>query len=174
MFSLPFFLLNAPLNRPVSLRAETANMPATSVALYCCHLLLCPPVSNTRLLWLQKASHCYFNIMCPLLSHVVSSFLCSFALCCLNSVCCAHEILWYVSFSFPYPSCFFQSLVSFLFLLPLPCLVGLKSLLVPGKSPSKYGRRGSAIGIGTIEEVYVYLLPSCSLFLSLAFVNVFL
>ncbi|XP_019713086.1 rap1 GTPase-activating protein 1 isoform X7 [Hippocampus comes] len=27
-----------------------------------------------------------------------------------------------------------------------------KSLLVPGKSPGKYGRRGSAIGIGTIEE----------------------
>ncbi|XP_069547278.1 rap1 GTPase-activating protein 1 isoform X8 [Brachyistius frenatus] len=27
-----------------------------------------------------------------------------------------------------------------------------KSLLVPGKSPSRYGRRGSAIGIGTIEE----------------------
>uniref|UniRef100_A0A8C7YSL1 RAP1 GTPase activating protein n=1 Tax=Oryzias sinensis TaxID=183150 RepID=A0A8C7YSL1_9TELE len=27
-----------------------------------------------------------------------------------------------------------------------------QSLLVPGKSPSKYGRRGSAIGIGTIEE----------------------
>ncbi|KAM3877769.1 rap1 GTPase-activating protein 1 [Diretmus argenteus] len=26
------------------------------------------------------------------------------------------------------------------------------SMLVPGKSPSKYGRRGSAIGIGTIEE----------------------
>ncbi|KAG7472201.1 hypothetical protein MATL_G00106390 [Megalops atlanticus] len=26
------------------------------------------------------------------------------------------------------------------------------SLLVPGKSPSKYGRHGSAIGIGTIEE----------------------
>ncbi|XP_041130586.1 rap1 GTPase-activating protein 1-like isoform X11 [Polyodon spathula] len=26
------------------------------------------------------------------------------------------------------------------------------SLLVPGKSPSKFGRRGSAIGIGTIEE----------------------
>ncbi|XP_077429789.1 rap1 GTPase-activating protein 1 isoform X2 [Vanacampus margaritifer] len=26
------------------------------------------------------------------------------------------------------------------------------SLLVPGKSPGKYGRRGSAIGIGTIEE----------------------
>ncbi|XP_023812550.1 rap1 GTPase-activating protein 1 isoform X4 [Oryzias latipes] len=26
------------------------------------------------------------------------------------------------------------------------------SLLVPGKSPSKYGRRGSAIGIGTVEE----------------------
>ncbi|KAM9430163.1 rap1 GTPase-activating protein 1-like isoform 5-T5 [Salvelinus alpinus] len=27
-----------------------------------------------------------------------------------------------------------------------------KSLLVPGKSPSKHGRRGSAIGIGTVEE----------------------
>ncbi|XP_038677118.1 rap1 GTPase-activating protein 1 isoform X3 [Scyliorhinus canicula] len=27
-----------------------------------------------------------------------------------------------------------------------------KSLLVPGKSPTKHGRRGSAIGIGTIEE----------------------
>ncbi|XP_049608426.1 rap1 GTPase-activating protein 1 isoform X3 [Syngnathus scovelli] len=27
-----------------------------------------------------------------------------------------------------------------------------KSLLVPGKSPSKYGRRGSAIGIGSVEE----------------------
>ncbi|XP_056445104.1 rap1 GTPase-activating protein 1-like isoform X6 [Gadus chalcogrammus] len=26
------------------------------------------------------------------------------------------------------------------------------SLLVPGKSPNKYGRRGSAIGIGTVEE----------------------
>ncbi|XP_068185088.1 rap1 GTPase-activating protein 1 isoform X3 [Antennarius striatus] len=26
------------------------------------------------------------------------------------------------------------------------------SLLIPGKSPSKYGRRGSAIGIGTVEE----------------------
>lgn len=30
-----------------------------------------------------------------------------------------------------------------------------QSLLVPGKSPSKYGRRGSAIGIGTVEEVHV-------------------
>ncbi|XP_015268056.1 PREDICTED: rap1 GTPase-activating protein 1 [Gekko japonicus] len=27
------------------------------------------------------------------------------------------------------------------------------SLLVPGKAPSRYGRRGSAIGIGTIEEI---------------------
>ncbi|XP_078281661.1 rap1 GTPase-activating protein 1-like isoform X5 [Rhinoraja longicauda] len=30
-----------------------------------------------------------------------------------------------------------------------------KSLLVPGKSPSKHGRRGSAIGIGTIEELLI-------------------
>lgn len=39
--------------------------------------------------------------------------------------------------------------------LALSCVA--QSLLVPGKSPSKYGRRGSAIGIGTIEEVHVYL-----------------
>lgn len=37
------------------------------------------------------------------------------------------------------------------------CMAPLQSLLVPGKSPSKYGRRGSAIGIGTIEEVHVKL-----------------
>lgn len=39
-----------------------------------------------------------------------------------------------------------------------------QSLLVPGKSPSKYGRRGSAIGIGTVEEVHVQfsLLSYCS------------
>lgn len=45
-------------------------------------------------------------------------------------------------------------------LLPLclsVCMAPLQSLLVPGKSPSKYGRRGSAIGIGTIEEVHVKL-----------------
>uniref|UniRef100_A0A8C3G6S8 RAP1 GTPase activating protein n=1 Tax=Cyclopterus lumpus TaxID=8103 RepID=A0A8C3G6S8_CYCLU len=41
------------------------------------------------------------------------------------------------------------------------------SLLVPGKSPSKYGRRGSAIGIGTIEEVHVYLFIYYLLMLSL-------
>ncbi|XP_060794262.1 rap1 GTPase-activating protein 1 isoform X10 [Neoarius graeffei] len=37
-----------------------------------------------------------------------------------------------------------------------------KSLLVPGKSPSKYGRRGSAIGIGTIEEVHSLIIPGKS------------
>ncbi|KAI2649761.1 Rap1 GTPase-activating protein 1 [Labeo rohita] len=36
------------------------------------------------------------------------------------------------------------------------------SLLVPGKSPSKYGRRGSAIGIGTIEEVHSLIIPGKS------------
>lgn len=48
LFAL-FFLLNASLNQPVSLRAETADMPATSVALYCCHLLLYPPVLDPSL-----------------------------------------------------------------------------------------------------------------------------
>ncbi len=46
---------------------------------------------------------------------------------------------------------------------PLALSCAAQSLLVPGKSPSKYGRRGSAIGIGTIEEVHVYfsLLVYC-------------
>lgn len=35
----------------------------------------------------------------------------------------------------------------------LRSLPACQSLLVPGKAPSRYGRRGSAIGIGTIEEV---------------------
>uniref|UniRef100_A0A670JHB6 RAP1 GTPase activating protein n=1 Tax=Podarcis muralis TaxID=64176 RepID=A0A670JHB6_PODMU len=40
------------------------------------------------------------------------------------------------------------------------------SLLVPGKTPTRYGRRGSAIGIGTIEEVASFSLSfslSCRL-----------
>ncbi|XP_062396310.1 rap1 GTPase-activating protein 1 isoform X1 [Sardina pilchardus] len=41
---------------------------------------------------------------------------------------------------------------SFVHSLPETPKVPVLSLLVPGKSPSKYGRRGSAIGIGTIEE----------------------
>ncbi|KAL2104185.1 hypothetical protein ACEWY4_001053 [Coilia grayii] len=41
---------------------------------------------------------------------------------------------------------------TFIHTLPEAPKVPVLSLLVPGKSPSKYGRRGSAIGIGTIEE----------------------
>lgn len=62
---------------------------------------------------------------------------------------------------FPTSLCFFSyvittlsSVSSLLFCLFLShCFY--QSLLVPGKSPSKYGRRGSAIGIGTVEEVHV-------------------
>lgn len=36
--------------------------------------------------------------------------------------------------------------------LPLPS-AACQSLLIPGKSASRFGRRGSAIGIGTVEEV---------------------
>lgn len=43
-------------------------------------------------------------------------------------------------------------LSSSLLSLPLLSSYVAQSLLVPGKSPSKYGRRGSAIGIGTVEE----------------------
>lgn len=56
-------------------------------------------------------------------------------------------------------SCFFtlQTLYFSLSPPPLPTLSCMaQSLLVPGKTPSKYGRRGSAIGIGTIEEVDIY------------------
>lgn len=44
----------------------------------------------------------------------------------------------------------------FISLLPPTLPRVAQSLLVPGKIPSKYGRRGSAIGIGTIEEVDIY------------------
>lgn len=67
------------------------------------------------------------------------------ALCGFSTTCCmtAHGL-------FPPP------LLSLSLCLSV-CVAPLQSLLVPGKSPSKYGRRGSAIGIGTIEEVHVKL-----------------
>lgn len=70
------------------------------------------------------------------------------------------------SYIFVYISCF-SSHPSFICLSSVFIVISLflslyllsfcvaQSLLVPGKSPSKYGRRGSAIGIGTVEEVHV-------------------
>lgn len=72
-----------------------------------------------------------------------------------------------VFFSFPSPLLLFH-LLSLSASPVLPCWP--KSLLVPGKSPSKYGRRGSAIGIGTIEEVHVYFLPYLLFFVSGLFI----
>lgn len=74
-----------------------------------------------------------------------------------------HDLLHGNSYIFVYISCLPSSL---LFVLIISLSVSLsslcissscvaQSLLVPGKSPSKYGRRGSAIGIGTVEEVHV-------------------
>lgn len=52
-------------------------------------------------------------------------------------------------------SCFFTLQIPYFSSPPTLSWVA-QSLLVPGKIPSKYGRRGSAIGIGTIEEVDIY------------------
>lgn len=40
--------------------------------------------------------------------------------------------------------------------LSVPPPAACQSLLIPGKSASRFGRRGSAIGIGTVEEVVVH------------------
>lgn len=153
-------LLNASLNRPVSLRAETANMPATSVAL---HLLLRPAYVGPQPAFAQekkKASHCFAQY-CALSLKSCSNLL--FKLFCTLLfeffVLCAWDLMMY-SFLFPPSSCFFNlsSLsLSLSLCAPLALSCVAQSLLVPGKSPSKYGRRGSAIGIGTIEEVDAYL-----------------
>lgn len=78
------------------------------------------------------------------------------ACCKFQLFCSAHEILWCPLFSV---LLLFHSANSlFLFVPPSPPTLSrvAQSLLVPGKTPSKYGRRGSAIGIGTIEEVDIY------------------
>lgn len=86
-------------------------------------------------------------------------------------VLCAWDLMM-CSFLFPSPYFFnLSSPLSLCASLALSCVA--QSLLVPGKSPSKYGRRGSAIGIGTIEEVHVYFFPSCLLFMSLVFTLLF-
>lgn len=62
-------------------------------------------------------------------------------------------------FFLPYVLCPHHLIISLSLSLSLSLSISsscvLQSLLVPGKSPSKYGRRGSAIGIGTVEEVHV-------------------
>lgn len=80
---------------------------------------------------------------------------------CLSnmSYCIESHIYLYISHVFPLTpplsvSPLFSSSSLFLSLYLLSFCVA-QSLLVPGKSPSKYGRRGSAIGIGTVEEVHV-------------------
>lgn len=57
--------------------------------------------------------------------------------------------------------CFSLSLFLFMFSLPpahslsVP-LCPRQSLLIPGKSASRFGRRGSALGIGAVEEVVIH------------------
>lgn len=54
----------------------------------------------------------------------------------------------------PLPSLCVSLSTSVCFSLALPS-AACQSLLIPGKSASRFGRRGSAIGIGTVEEVVV-------------------
>lgn len=88
-----------------------------------------------------KQQRCFFiNVL--LVQHVSNSNL---------SVVCMrfYDVLCFLS------SCFFTLQTPYFSSPPtLSCVA--QSLLVPGKIPSKYGRRGSAIGIGTIEEVDIY------------------
>ena len=103
----------------------------------------------------------------PLTVSSMSCLLCIISSCCFRLrlhlvvwILCAVRMrfLWCVLFCFSFspPSCFF-SIYHLLSLSASPFALSrvAQSLLVPGKSPSKYGRRGSAIGIGTIEEVHV-------------------
>lgn len=74
---------------------------------------------------------------------------------CLFGIFQAQIFLLYAWTFMMYSVCFFTLQIPYFSSPPtLSCVA--QSLLVPGKIPSKYGRRGSAIGIGTIEEVDIY------------------
>lgn len=138
--SVPLFLLlNASLNRLVSLRAQTAGMPATLATLI---LLLCPPVLDPTFafllykasLWLLFQYHvCSVESCCDLPFKLICTLLLKlFVLCAWDLMMC--------SFLFPSSSCFFPNLSCLLSLLlpplhPLPCLVRFSHCLSQGKVP---------------------------------------
>lgn len=137
-------LLNASLNRLVSLRLTCLPFVVGDL----CYLF--PAIASS--VSLQPAFTLKSSSLCPQ--------------CLLYSLTLLYIFImrmrsYNVFFSFPFPTPGFFSIfhiLSLLFFLSaslaMSCMA--QSLLVPGKSPSKYGRRGSAIGIGTIEEVHVY------------------
>lgn len=146
---------------------------------HACYLGGAPSPAVPRLCWTpacfcsrkkkKKLLTVFLSTVQCLLSHAAISFSSSSARCWLNSLCCAHEILWCILFFSLLPLAFSICHPSLSVCAPLALSCVAQSLLVPGKSPSKYGRRGSAIGIGTIEEVDAYLSLSCLLMLSLVF-----
>lgn len=104
-------------------------------------LLLLDPYLFFALIFTCWNSNAPFTIV-MLVRHVSNSN--------LSVVCMTfYDVLCFLS------SCFFTLQILYFSSPPnLSCVA--QSLLVPGKIPSKYGRRGSAIGIGTIEEVDIY------------------
>lgn len=97
---------------------------------------------------------------CPSLYYPVNT---CFVFCLNNMTYCMESHIYLYIFHVlsppPHPPLFLLSSVlitslSLYLCIPISLPVA-QSLLVPGKSPSKYGRRGSAIGIGTVEEVHV-------------------
>lgn len=110
--------------------------------------------SHNRLISLFLSAACFapMELKCPS-SWRMSYFVWATCLTVLNLIyiCISHVFLLTPPLSV---SPLFSSSSLFLSLYLLSFCVA-QSLLVPGKSPSKYGRRGSAIGIGTVEEVHV-------------------
>lgn len=103
------------------------------------YLPLYSPANTRFVVCLDNMTYCMISHMYLYISHVFSPLLPPFP-----------PPLFVLS----YVITTLSSISSLLFCLFLShCLY--QSLLVPGKSPSKYGRRGSAIGIGTVEEVHV-------------------
>ena len=97
---------------------------------------------------------------CPSLYYPVNM---CFVFCLNNMTYCMDSHIYLYIFhvlsppppsSLPFVLCPHHLSLSLFHCIPISLPVA-QSLLVPGKSPSKYGRRGSAIGIGTVEEVHV-------------------
>lgn len=103
------------------------------------YLPLYSPANTPFVVCLDNMTYCMISHMYLYISHVFSPLLPLFPTSPCFFICHHHSLF-----------CLFSL---FLCLFLSHCFY--QSLLVPGKSPSKYGRRGSAIGIGTVEEVHV-------------------
>lgn len=148
--SAPFsllFPLNASANILVPLRSETVKPPQLLWWHTPCALLCWTPTSFRLFLYCTLFSFFY---------DAIAFWKLFFTMLFKFSVLNAWNLMMCIFFSFPPLLLLFQSIISPLLSAPPAPSCVAQSLLVPGKSPSRYGRRGSAIGIGTIEEVHVH------------------